>query len=449
MDERTRDALRLVLLTGMRPGEVLGLRRRDIDLSATFVDRRGGAERTRGHGLVTLKDTKNGSIRTVTLSPQARAVMATALGGADAVRDAYVFAADAETPKPMETPTLARAMSRRADVFGDLTPHRLRAVCAFLVERLGFGSAIASDVLGHIDGSVLRRAYSGFDGLPARLDALEAVGVEIERIAGQKTDMPVELGRDRAPDTESVSMNVDEAVEVLKAQDPHLLVMLAELCAAVKAVKTANNQESARRRMEDAVVQLVKASGADDELLESQIKEASNATRSTGKSITRADLDNANLGFDDGGIAFIQAAFRRHLISLPLGIAGTAAGLATVGSLGAAKEGHKPWLLFGRAKNPGGDISVEAGIERQVIDAVLAEAARLIVHSGLSRRNAIVKAVAARGAIAIDNGIKLDPELRPVRSSRSAKTAVNKLHAYFEDQLEHERAQKSDRRRAR
>ena len=43
MDTRTRTALKLVALTAMRPGEVLGLRRRDVDLSATFVDRRGGS----------------------------------------------------------------------------------------------------------------------------------------------------------------------------------------------------------------------------------------------------------------------------------------------------------------------------------------------------------------------------------------------------------------------
>ena len=82
-------------------------------------------------------------------------------------------------------------------------------------------------------------------------------------------------------------MNFDEAVEALKAQDPRLLVMLAGLCAAVKSAGTANDQESAWRRMEGAIVQLVKASGADDELLKSEIKEASDATKSTGKPITR------------------------------------------------------------------------------------------------------------------------------------------------------------------
>jgi integrase len=193
MDARTRNALKLVLLTGMRPGEILDLRRRDISLGATFVDRRGGIERMRGHGLVTLADTKNALPRIVPLSPQARAIMADALRGAGAAIDAYVFAAEteSETPKPMEPQTLARAMFRRDDVFGGITPHRLRAMCAFLIERLGFGSAAARDVLGHVDGSVLRKAYSGFDGLPLRADAIEALALEVERIAGQNADIPV------------------------------------------------------------------------------------------------------------------------------------------------------------------------------------------------------------------------------------------------------------------
>ena len=187
MDARTRTALKLVALTAMRPGEVLALRRRDVDLSATFVDRRGGGERVRGNGLLTLRDTKNGLTRVVPLSPRGRALAAEALRSAGADRDAFLFPADTAdgTAKPMEPQALARAMSRRRDVFGEeMTPHRLRAMAAFLVEKLGFGSAVARDVLGHIDGSVLRRNYSGFDGLPARLDALEAVAIEIERLSG-------------------------------------------------------------------------------------------------------------------------------------------------------------------------------------------------------------------------------------------------------------------------
>ena len=92
----------------------------------------------------------------------------------------------------MDGTTLSRAMMRRRGSFGfdkapanaQFTPHRLRAAAAFLIERLGFGSSIARDVLGHVDGSVLRQHYSGYDGLPARLDALEALAAEIARIAG-------------------------------------------------------------------------------------------------------------------------------------------------------------------------------------------------------------------------------------------------------------------------
>jgi integrase len=186
MDARTQNALRLILLTAMRPSEVLGLRRRDIDMSATFVDRRGGAERRRGGGLVTLKDTKNSMSRIVPLSPAACAVLADALREAGSGPDDYVFAAEtAGESKPMEAQALARAMARRSDVFGDdITPHRLRAMAANLVERLGFGSLAASDVLGHVDRSVNRRSYSSYDNLPARADALDAVAAEIERIAG-------------------------------------------------------------------------------------------------------------------------------------------------------------------------------------------------------------------------------------------------------------------------
>ena len=192
MDARTRAALKLIALTALRPREILGLRRRDIDLSASFVDRRGGIERVRGNGLLTVRD-KNDLTRVVPLSLAGRALVAETLLSAGAGREEFLFPADTAdgTAKRMAPQTLARAMLRRRDLFGEeMTPHRLRAMAAFLVEKLGFGSAVARDVLGHIDGSVLRCNYSGFDGLPARLDALEAVAIEIERLLGVVRNAP-------------------------------------------------------------------------------------------------------------------------------------------------------------------------------------------------------------------------------------------------------------------
>jgi hypothetical protein len=245
-----------------------------------------------------------------------------------------------------------------------------------------------------------------------------------------------------------MTVNADEAIETLKTRNPRLLVMLAELCAAVDAAKAANNPKPAWSRMGDAIVQIIRASGADDELLKQEIEEGHDATASAAQRVTRGDLDDADLRFADGGVAFLQMAFSRLLLSLPVGISGTTAGLAAVGSLMAAEEGFHPWL-FDRAQRPGGGKSTDAGIEWLTIKSVLAEAARLNVHSGLSRRVAIIKAVATHGAKAMDKGIRLDPELLRVRSSRAATAhkPADRLHVYFTKRLEYERDRKFGRPR--
>jgi hypothetical protein len=121
--------------------------------------------------------------------------------------------------------------------------------------------------------------------------------------------------------------------------------------------------------------------------------------------------------------------------------------MAAAGALFSASEGFDPWL-FRRAKHQGGDSSTDAGITRLAIDSVLAEAARLVVHSGRSRRDAIIKAVATNGAKAMGYGIKLDPELLRQRTSRRPKAGApaDALYGYFQERLEYERDKKFGRR---
>jgi hypothetical protein len=245
-------------------------------------------------------------------------------------------------------------------------------------------------------------------------------------------------------------MRVEKAVATLKDENPGLIVLLADLCAAVKAArtaKTARDRETACGRMEDILVQLVKASGADEALLDRHIQEGHDASASGAKRVTREDLDSADLRFADGGVAFLQAAFARHLISLPIGIAGTGAGMAAAGSLRAGSAGYNPWL-FGRAKHQGGDASTKAAVTRLVIESVLAEAARLVTHAGLSRKAAITNAVATNGARAMDHGVKLDPELLRQRASRRPKdgATADPLYDYFQERLDYERDKKFGRR---
>jgi hypothetical protein len=236
-------------------------------------------------------------------------------------------------------------------------------------------------------------------------------------------------------------MNFDEAVETLMARDPRLVVQLAELCAAVDAVKVTNDPIPAWDRMEAAIVALLKSTGADDQLFERQVQEGHDAAGAgTGKA-TRKDLDDANLPHSDTGLLFLQAAFTRHLM-LPIGIAGTRAGIAVAGSLMSAANGFDPWL-FMRAKHQGGDSSTGSGMAMLAQQSVLSEAARLMVHTPMSRKTAIRQAIATHGGRAARRGIRLDPELLRQRTSRRGKSgSPDPLYVFFENRLKYERGVK-------
>ena len=236
-------------------------------------------------------------------------------------------------------------------------------------------------------------------------------------------------------------MGFDEAVEALNARDPRLVVQLAELCAAVDAVKAANDPTPAWERMEAAIVTLLKSTGADDELFGRQVQEGHDAAGAGARKATRKDLDDANLRYSDNGLLFLQAAFTRHLM-LPIGIAGTRAGLAVVGSLMSAANGFDSWL-FMRAKHQGGDSSTYSGMVMLAQQSVLAQAAHLMVHAKKPRKTAIREAITTHGAKAASNGIRLDPELLRQRTSRRGKDgAPDPLHVFFENRLEYERGLK-------
>jgi hypothetical protein len=236
-------------------------------------------------------------------------------------------------------------------------------------------------------------------------------------------------------------MGFEEAVEALKARDPRLVVQLAGLCAAVDAAKAANDPTPAWDRMEAAIVALLKSTGADDELFERQVQEGRDAAGVGMGKTTREDLDDANLRYSDRGVVFLQAAITR-LLMLPIGIAGTRAGKAAAGSLLTAANGFDPWL-FGRAKHQGGDSSTDSAMVMIAQQSVLAEAARLMVHTAMPRKTAIRQAIATHGGKAARYGIRLDPELLRQRTSRRAKSgSPDPLHIFFENRLEYERGVK-------
>jgi integrase len=140
--EAGADALRLLLLTGCRPGEILrtrfepGLLVRDVDLDG---------------GRLTLLDTKNRKTHIVVLSTQAAAIVKVhCIGKAP---EANVFVA----PDFRET---LGAINAAAGVVG-ITPHKLRHTFASVAEELVSGYALKRMINHANSGDVTGNNYVG------------------------------------------------------------------------------------------------------------------------------------------------------------------------------------------------------------------------------------------------------------------------------------------------
>ncbi|MBX3204723.1 MAG: site-specific integrase [Labilithrix sp.] len=122
---------RIALLTGMRQGELLGLRKHAVDLE---------------HGMLSLTDTKNGEPRTVFLNAEALAILRAAI---DASPCDHIFIS--RTKKPYTTDgfrSVFRAAVARAGIT-DFRFHDTRHTTATRLRRVNVGLDIVQKALGH------------------------------------------------------------------------------------------------------------------------------------------------------------------------------------------------------------------------------------------------------------------------------------------------------------
>ena len=202
-------ALRLVLITGQRPGEVAGLRRSEVSLD----DPRGATWR------LPTERTKNRREHVVPLTQQARAAIQQALHlGSNYSGQPAREADDRVFPSPRGAETisshaLAVAMARlcrsireenakgsagdAAALGGWLidppTPHDLRRTAATRMRELGVTSDDVKRVLNHAQTGVLGRHYDHYDALREKRYALSRWGAEIERIISDEPRNVVQL----------------------------------------------------------------------------------------------------------------------------------------------------------------------------------------------------------------------------------------------------------------
>lgn len=176
MADAYRDALRLILLTGQRPGECAGIRAEEVDI-------------TSGLWTIPAARVKNKREQVVPLVGDALALV-------ERLRGRQKHGTLLATPRGLElTPqNLAKAFERlpKGTLDADATPHDLRRTAATLMARLGTDRLHVAAVLNHASttrATVTGAVYDRHTYLPEKTRALSALDREIQRIlSGQVSD---------------------------------------------------------------------------------------------------------------------------------------------------------------------------------------------------------------------------------------------------------------------
>ncbi|MCC3751767.1 MAG: integrase family protein [Halorhodospira halophila] len=171
-------ALRLLLLTGQRPGEVAGIRLDELDLDN---------EETGPAWTIPAERRKHGKAHAVALCPMAEAVVRQALdtvaapGGEDG-SPGLLFPNRAGGPCRVDS-GLNRSLRLYFGQDGP-TPHAARHTVATELEALGFDEQDIGRVLGHASTTVTGRVYINRRSLTAQRRILEAWEARLRQITG-------------------------------------------------------------------------------------------------------------------------------------------------------------------------------------------------------------------------------------------------------------------------
>ena len=173
-DPVTKTALRLVLVTAQRPGEIVGLEWREIDEENVWT--------------IPAAKSKNGLPHRVPLSDLALKVL-NALPRDD--EGGFVFLSPVKLDRPLARAALSHALNRNREMIkmDHFSPHDLRRTAASMMASAGVSRVVISKVLNHVEPGVTsiydRHSYDGEKRL-----ALEAWAAKLrDIITGRKSDV--------------------------------------------------------------------------------------------------------------------------------------------------------------------------------------------------------------------------------------------------------------------
>jgi integrase len=179
VSQRFADHIKLILLTGQRPGEVGAMELQDI------ITKDGAPA-----WLIPASKYKTGKEHAVPLSPQAAAVLSKYVIDGERRAGPFVFSATGAIPLPNDTQSM-RALRRMLDnrCKKQSTPrwcrHDLRRTSRTLLARLGVADEIAERVVGHVVGTRVGRTYNRFQYLDERRAALQQLADLIDEITNE------------------------------------------------------------------------------------------------------------------------------------------------------------------------------------------------------------------------------------------------------------------------
>ncbi|MBL3529609.1 MAG: tyrosine-type recombinase/integrase [gamma proteobacterium endosymbiont of Lamellibrachia anaximandri] len=175
--EVTRLALRLLILTFVRPGELRGGRWSEIDFERK--EWRIPAERM-----------KMRAEHIVPLSSQAEAILEQLkplVGNSD-----YLFPSDRSRRAPMSENALSYVM-KRMDYQGKATPHGFRATASTILNETGFKPDVIERQLAHIERNKVRAAYNRAEYLQDRRKMMDWWGDFIDATQNRATIIPLHM----------------------------------------------------------------------------------------------------------------------------------------------------------------------------------------------------------------------------------------------------------------